>query len=283
MTQRGTSPLTGPDLLGTIRHHYDCLSLLYRFLWGVHIHHGYWEDNETPEVAQENLIRRLASRAGIPLGAHVLDVGCGLGGSSLWLARHLDCSVTGITLSPVQARMAARRARAENLADRARFQVMDANRLALPPDSFDAVWVIECSEHLSDKASFLASCARVLRLGGRLALCAWLTAARPGDPHQEQLVADVCRGMLCPSLASRDDYMRWMRLGGFEGIEAEDLTRRVERTWDLGIEIVRHSPLRFLLWFLGARVRAFVASFETIRRAYAEDAMAYGLFTGRKA
>jgi len=272
-----------PRLLHAIRDHYDRLSVLYHYLWGVHIHHGYWEEDEPPSVAQENLIRRLVGWAGIPPGARVLDIGCGLGGSSLWLARHLGCSVTGITLSRVQAWLAGRRARAAKLSDRVGFQVMDANHLALPPESYDAVWVIECSEHLTDKAAFLASCARVLRPGGRLALCAWLSAAQPGDRAGERLVAEVCRSMLCPSLAHRDEYVDWMQQGGFEAIEAEDVTRRVERTWDHGIEIVRTSRLRFLLWFLGARVREFIASFETIRRAYAEGAMAYGMFTGRKA
>src|SRR5262245_65578665 len=92
----------GPRLLGPIRRHYDRLALFYRAFWGEHIHHGYWEDEESPETAQEQLVARLAERAAIPPGAHVLDVGCGFGGSAFWLARHRGCGVTGITISPVQ-------------------------------------------------------------------------------------------------------------------------------------------------------------------------------------
>ena len=160
----------GHDLLGAIRNHYDQLSFFYRLFWGDHIHHGYWEDDEAPAAAQENLIARLAERAAVPRGGHVLDVGCGLGGSSFWLARHLGCSVQGITISPAQCAMAATRAREEGLSERVSFAVVDANRLELPAESFDAVWVIECSEHLADKADFLRRAARVLRPGGRLVL-----------------------------------------------------------------------------------------------------------------
>src|SRR6516164_5863036 len=96
-----------PDLKDAIRDHYDQLSFFYRAFWGDHIHHGYWEADETPQAAQEKLIARLVQRAGIPRGARALDVGCGLGGSSLWLARHWDCSVQGITISPTQAEVAA--------------------------------------------------------------------------------------------------------------------------------------------------------------------------------
>jgi tocopherol O-methyltransferase len=270
------------ELRKAIRGHYDELSFFYRLFWGDHIHHGFWEADEPPAVAQEKLIARLAGRAGIPRGALVLDVGCGLGGSSLWLARHLGCSVLGITISPVQAAAAAGRARQEGLDRRARFAVVDANRLDLPSASFDAVWVVECSEHLEDKPGFFRSCARVLRPGGRLALCAWLGNAGGGPAHAA-LVEEVCRGMLCPSLASLEDHVGWMEAAGFEGVEAEDVTRQVERTWDL-CEAILHSPeVEPLLPAADERTREFLNVFGTMRRAYATGAMGYGMFTARKA
>ncbi len=49
-----------------IRKHYDRLSYLYRLFWGEHLHHGYWENNESVPRAQIQLMERLAERAGIP-------------------------------------------------------------------------------------------------------------------------------------------------------------------------------------------------------------------------
>jgi tocopherol O-methyltransferase len=274
--------MAGSELVDAIRTHYDRLAFFYRAFWGDHIHHGYWEEEESSETAQVKLVTRLAERAAIPRGAHVLDVGCGFGGSALWLARHRGCRVTGITLSPAQVKRAAEQARAENLDDQARFLVMDANRLDLPPASFDVVWVIECSEHLADKARFLDSCARVLRPGGKLALCAWLAADAP-RPEQTKLVAEVCRGMLCPSLASLRDYTTWMRAAGFGAVMAEDVTRHVERTWACCAAIVERPEIRALRWLMDEQTRAFVQAFAAIRRAYAEGAMAYGMFTANRA
>jgi tocopherol O-methyltransferase len=122
----------------------------------------------------------------------------------------------------------------------------------------------------------------VLRPGGKLALCAWLAADAP-SPEQARLVADVCRGMLCPSLGSRKDYTSWMRAASFDDIAAEDITRRVERTWAYCAAIVERPGLRALRWLMDAQTRAFVHSFAAIRRAYAEGAMAYGMFTARRA
>src|SRR2546427_497885 len=98
------------ELVDAVRVHYDRLALYYRFFWGEHIHHGYWEADEAPEDARVRLVARLAAFAGVPPGARVLDVGCGFGGSALWLARDRNCRVTGVTISPVQARRAAEQA-----------------------------------------------------------------------------------------------------------------------------------------------------------------------------
>lgn len=270
------------ELVDAVRVHYDRLALYYRFFWGEHIHHGYWEADEAPGAAQVRLVARLAESAAVPPGARVLDVGCGFGGSGLWLARDRNCRVTGVTISPVQARRAAEQARADGFDDRVSFLVMDANHLDLPAASFDVVWVIECSEHLHDKAAFIAACSRVLHPGGKLALCAWLRAGNGRSEHA-RLVDEVCRGMLCPSLASAADHGEWMRAAGFDDIAFEDITRRVERTWTHCSAIVERPEMRALRWLMDERTRNFVASFAAIRRAYAEGAMAYGMFTARKA
>lgn len=264
-----------------VRSHYDRLSLFYRWLWGEHIHHGFWENGETPAEAQSKLIQRLVARAQIPHGARVLDVGCGFGGSAMWLARELDCSVLGITLSPAQAAIAERKVRAAGLSDRARFEVRDANHLdALRPQSFDVVWVVECSEHLPDKARFVRQCAHLLRPHGVLALAAWLAVG--SSPSASNRVEEICRGMLCPSLGSMRDYTDWLAESGFEEIIADDVTENVEKTWEIGEAILRRPLVRALLPWMGKQTRQFARTFPLIRQAYATGAMAFGLFTARK-
>jgi tocopherol O-methyltransferase len=270
-----------PQLLDAIAAHYDRLAFFYRAFWGEHIHHGYWENEGTPQAAQEQLVARLAQRAAIPEGSRVLDVGCGFGGPALWLARHRSCDVTGITISPVQLECANQQARAQGLDNRARFLLKDANRLDLPTASFDVVWIIECSEHLPDKAGFLGACANVLKPGGKLALCAWLAADAP-TAEQAQLIDQVCRGMLCPSLGSREEYTRWMQAACFDDITVEDITRHVEPTWTFCTALVERPEIRALRSLMDEEISSFIEAFGAIRRAYAEGAMAYGMFTARR-
>ena len=180
-----------------------------------------------PRQAQLNLVKELADRAHIERGGNVLDVGCGFGASAIWLAQELRCSITGITISPVQKRMAERRAQQLELNDRVWFQVADANKLRFPAASFDAVWVIECSEHLFDKQQFIRQCGRLLRSGGVLALSSWLSGA--AGRHNHQLISEICSGMLCPSLATFAEYQSWMVENGFQVVYAKQITSRVSQ------------------------------------------------------
>src|SRR5215831_14618262 len=98
---------TKPNDKDKIREHYDRISPYYRALWGEHIHHGYWiRGDESKETAQIQLIEHLAQAAAIPGGAKILDVGCGFGASSIYLARKYGAEATGITISQVQVEMA---------------------------------------------------------------------------------------------------------------------------------------------------------------------------------
>jgi tocopherol O-methyltransferase len=265
-----------------VRRHYDRLSILYWWFWGEHIHHGFWRNGESPREAQVNLIEELAQLMAIPRGAKVLDIGSGLGGSALWLATELYCSVLGITVSPVQKAIAESRARSLGLKDRACFAVKDANRLDLPAESFDAIWCIECSEHLVDKAKFFQDCARLLRPRGVLGLCTWL-AAEPSSPSaNSKLIANICSGMLCPSLGTWEDYNRWICKSGFHEVKAQDLTLQVEKTWEICERVSRRAVVRTFSSLMGSPTRQFFKQFGPIQRAYREGVMRYAMFSARK-
>jgi MPBQ/MSBQ methyltransferase len=106
----------------------------------------------------------------LPSGTTVLDVGCGIGGSSRMLARDYGFAVIGVTLSPQQVR------RAQELTSpevNARFQVDDALALSFPNASFDVVWLVEAGPHMPDKAQFAGELMRVLKPGGILVVADW--------------------------------------------------------------------------------------------------------------
>lgn len=268
--------------IGEIRKHYDRLSILYRMFWGEHLHHGYWENGESIKRAQLKLMERLAEKASIPRGSHVLDIGCGLGGSAFWLANQYDCRVTGLTISPVQARLATRKARAKGLADRVRFLVEDANFWQPQPESVDVVWIMESSEHFCDKKDFFARCASALKQGGILAVCAWLRGEQPTREDDQELVATIGQAMLSASLDTLSQYVSWMREANLQIETAKDITANIAPTWKYCSRMSERIPLRWLVRFADAPTQRFVKSFPLMTDAYANGAMAFGLFVARK-
>lgn len=265
-----------------VRQHYDLTTPFYRLFWGRHIHHGLWDADEPPAQAQLQLTETLAREAAIRKGEDVLDVGCGMGGSSIHLAQALTCRVTGITLSPLQRYWAANSARWHGVASRTKFRCVDAEKVEFPAASFDVVWSIECTEHLYDKATFFRKAAGWLRPGGRMAICAWLA----GDPlNSENLVRQVeqvCEGFFCPSLGDQHDYRGWMTEAGLVVDRVFDWTTRVDRTWEICERRVRRSGVRWLAALVDRNSAKFLASFNTILQAYRSGALRYGCFIAHK-
>jgi len=270
------------SLTEDIRRHYDALSGFYQLLWGPHIHHGYWEDNEKTAEAQVKLIERLAARLQVARDHRVLDIGCGLGGSACWLAKTFGCSVLGLTLSPVQAQAAEQRAIEDKVSDLVSFREHDANCLTdLPSGTFDRIWIVECSEHIHDKQAFFTDCARLLVPGGRLGLCVWLRG-KTGKPAHAQLVQETCEAMLCPSLLTMSEQMSLLESAGFHTIEADDITTNVLPTWEHCLKLVANPLVQLMLRTKARKLRRFVDSFELMDKGYREGAIAYGMITAGK-
>jgi tocopherol O-methyltransferase len=266
----------------SIRSHYELSTLFYWLLWGRHIHHGLWHGEETPAVAAQQLTDTLCGLAQIERGQSVLDVGCGMGGSSIHLARQLGCAVTGVTLSQVQRTWASTTARWRGVAGRTRFLRQDAETLRIPEGTFDRVWSIECTEHLFDKPEFFRNVARWLKPGGRVAICAWLAGDGLEDAGRAQLVYDVCEGFVCPSLGSFEDYRGWMEEAGLQVETTGDWTDQVAQTWEICRDRVAASKVRWLARLVDQETVLFLDRFDTILEAYRTHAMRYGCLVATK-
>lgn len=229
------------------------------------------------------LTETLADLGRLRAGDRVLDVGCGMGGSAILLAKARGCRVTGITLSGLQRRWARTAAWWQGVAAATEFRRADAETEVFAPGSFDVVWSIECTEHLADKRRFFERAAAWLRPGGRVAICAWLAAedAAATEAKRRQ-VERVCEAFLCPSLGSFSDYSSWMEQAGLVVDETRDWTSRVARTWELCESRVRSWGIDRLAPWIDPAQALFVDHFSTLLGAYRSGAMQYGCFVAQR-
>jgi len=163
------------DLTSGIAHFYDKSSKLWEDVWGEHMHHGYYVPaNRTDhQQAQIDLIDEVLKWSNVTEAKNVVDVGCGIGGSSRHIAKKFDCKTSGITLSPYQAARGNELAKEQGLDDRVNLRVANALSMPFEKDSFDLIWSLESGEHMPDKAKFVNELVRVTAPGGRIIVVTW--------------------------------------------------------------------------------------------------------------
>ena len=114
--------------LRNVRAYYDLEENLFRAFLDQELHYNFayfTRQRMTLEQAQEAKCRHIASKLLVSPGHRVLGIGSGWGSLAIYLATHHDVTVTGLTLSQEQLRVARARAAAAGLEDRVRFELQD--------------------------------------------------------------------------------------------------------------------------------------------------------------
>lgn len=203
---------------------------ILEFYWGEHIHLGHYGSPPRSKgflQAKSDFVHEMVRWGGLdklPAGTTVLDVGCGIGGSSRILAKDYGFQVTGITISPGQVK------RAQELTPPevpAKFQQDDAMNLSFADSSFDVVWCIEAGPHMPDKAVFAKELMRVLKPGGILVVADW----NQRDTRQKPFV--LWEGLVMKQLLDQWAHPEFASIEGFaELLEATQLTDGAVQTAD---------------------------------------------------
>jgi tocopherol O-methyltransferase len=262
-----------------IRDLYDRVSPYYHSLWGEHIHHGYWiRGDETKEQAQIQLIEHLAQVAGITSGLDILDVGCGFGATSIYLARKYNADATGITISPVQLEMANRAASVQQV--NARFLLMDAQAMHFD-QRFDVVWSVESISHYQDREAFFASAANLLKPGGTLAIVDWFKKSHLTPAAHKKFIEPIEKGMLV-ELQTMDHYKAALESNQLQVAQTGILNKSCAKSWDLSLDIIKKRSFWALAVKMGPGIVDHLESFRAMKAGFASGTFVLGLLVAKK-
>jgi tocopherol O-methyltransferase len=262
-----------------IRDLYDRVSPYYHSLWGEHIHHGYWiRGDETKEQAQIQLIEHLVQVAGITAGLRILDVGCGFGATSIYLAKNYNAEATGITISPVQLEMANRAASTQQV--NAKFLLMDAQAMHFD-HSFDVVWSVESISHYQDHEKFFASAADLLKPGGTLAIIDWFNKAGLAPAERNKFIQPIEKGMLV-ELRTMEHYKAMLESSQLQVVQTEILNKYCAKSWDLSLDIIKKRSFWALAVKMGPGFVDHLKSFRAMKAGFASGTFVLGLLVAKK-
>lgn len=201
----------------------------YRLLWterrGRAMHFGY----EAPGVRghRDSVIacnRAMADAVGLRHGERVLDAGCGVGGTAVWLADTYAAEVTGVNIVPSYVARARRNARGCRSAQPC-FVVADYTAVPLADASVDVVWVQESACHTPNKPALLGEAARVLTPGGRIVLAEYVLTSDTAS-----VAVDAWCESWEMSLSTQADWQAALRAAGFGDVVVHDVTSRMRRS-----------------------------------------------------
>ncbi|KAG6434023.1 hypothetical protein SASPL_105643 [Salvia splendens] len=246
MTVRAAS--TAPDVLRKgIAEFYDESSGVWEDIWGDHMHHGFYDPAASDvsisdhRAAQIRMIDHSLAFASLSDESNqkpksIVDVGCGIGGSSRYLARKFGAKCKGITLSPVQAQRAQQLADAQGLNAQVLFEVADALNQPFPDGQFDLVWSMESGEHMPDKKKFVNELVRVAAPGGTIIIVTWCHRdLSPSEesllPEEKNLLDRICRAFYLPEWCSTADYVSLLTSLSMEDVKSADWSDNVAPFW----------------------------------------------------
>ena len=260
-------------------------------LWGEHIHLGFYEKPRLKKdfrKAKIDFVHELVHWSGLnklPKGSRVLDVGCGIGGSSRILSKEYGFEVVGISISQEQIK------RANELTsndDFCRFDVMNALDLKFPKGSFDGVWSVEAGPHMSDKQKFADEMLRVLRPGGVLAIADWNQRDINKDRlnfFEKFIMNQLLIQWTHPEFSSIEGFKDNLLNSPFCGspVDTSNWTKYTIQSWNESIYEGFRRPSTILKLGLRSVLKALreIPTILMMRWAFSSGLMKFGVFKSR--
>ena len=209
--------------------YYDDLQIIYNLFWSNKaLHYGFW-DKTTKKLSNaiENTDRFVSKLLDLQKDDYVLDTGCGVGGSSFFIAKKFGVKVIGITLSSRQIKQARKNARKLHLDNLVSFEVMDFNKTGFEDKTFTKIFGIESICHAYNKLDFLKEAYRLLRLGGKIVVVDGFLTKRDLTQKEKGIYNKCLMGFKVANFSHKDDFLNDLRKAGFKNIKFYDKTDEV--------------------------------------------------------
>lgn len=203
---------------------YDLVTSFYEFGWGATFHFSPRRPGENLLASQRRHDEDLAKLLRLKPGMKVADIGCGIAGPLVTIARASGAAITGINFNVQQHAKGTDRIRRAGLSNTCTILYADYMNVPLPDDTFDAVYSFEAICHAPNKKLAFVELYRLLKPGGEAAVVDWaLTDLYDENNHRhEELRTQIEASNATPELPKFREYLDAVQSAGFEVVHSED-------------------------------------------------------------
>lgn len=213
-----------------VKDYYTATVCSYELAWysqkTLALHFGYYD--ETTRWHRHALVKInevLSNMASITHNDYVLDAGCGVGGSAIWLAKHRNCNVVGINIVFHQLEKAKRYTQDNNVSHLVNYDNQDYTNTTFADKTFSVVWGHESICHTDRKKEFIHEAYRILKDDGRLIIAECMLRETPEiTTTEQQIIHEWLTGWAMHSLLTVSHYISLLKEAGFKRIEVHDIT-----------------------------------------------------------
>ena len=153
------------------------------------MHLGFWDKNtKDRQQAVLNENQAIIDLAKVRRGQKVLDAGCGVGGTAIYIAKKTAAFVVGITLSQKQVYLAKKNAKRHKVDKLTQFFCQDYSKTNFDNNTFDVVYGIESICHAYPKSKFLAEAYPILKPRGKLVVADGYTSRLPKTIKEKEII-----------------------------------------------------------------------------------------------
>lgn len=233
--------------------HYNRVQKFYDLFWmnkkNLGMHYGFWDENTKnlhEAILNEN--KFVAEQLKINPSDIILDAGCGVGGTTLWLAENYKVKVIGITISQKQLDLAKKYTQKRKLGHLTEFKLMNFCQTNFPNNFFTKILAIESVCHTKEKEKFIKESFRILKPGGLLVVADFFRKENL-NKQEQNLLDQWCYGWEMPNLAILSKFAEDLSLTGFKNIQCIDKTKEIEpssKRMYMVMGIGMHVILKFL-------------------------------------
>ena len=270
------------------KEYYDETQILYTLFWSQDaLQYGFWDKN-TRNLSEAilNSNEFILNCLNINSRDFVLEAGCGIGGTSIFIAEKTGAKVTGITISDVQLKKAKEKAHKSKASNLLNFSNQDFTKTNFRKETFSKIFGIESICYAHKKIDFLNEAYRIMKFNGKIAIVDAYRTRRKINKKEREIYNKFLKGWTVPNLSLKDDFFNDLKKAGFKNIifhdKLESIKKSSKKIRRLGIFSYPLILLLSLLKIIPKSMHGNAIACINQKRLFDNGMLTYGVFVAEK-